>query len=123
MTGELEARLERATLPSAADIWLVQFDPAHVTLVVADGENGGRSIENVNVVRQFTFACDNGLASRNRCRCPTISPIDGSFAVLVQQSGAGPILGAARFQVPAADYPAEESGAMAKSTVALVCLH
>lgn len=97
--GTLVARLERTTLPSAADIWLVQYDPARVTLV-AQGENVGRSIENVNVVRQLTLLAQWTGEPKS---VPLLGdpPIDGSFAVLVQQSDAGPILGAARFQVPA----------------------
>jgi hypothetical protein len=92
--GRLAARLERAVLPAVADIWLVQFDPSRLTLV-AHGENGGRSIENVNVVRGFTL-----LAQWNGdpllLLLPGIAPADGSFAVLVQQGDAGRILGAAR---------------------------
>jgi hypothetical protein len=97
--GGLVARLERADLPREADIWLVQFDPEHVTMV-SHGENRGRSVHNVNVVRELT------LLSRWTGEPKSIplwgGPVsDGNYAVLVQQSDAGPILGAARFQVPA----------------------
>lgn len=96
--GGLVARLEHAALPSPADIWLVRFDPAHVT-VVADGENGGRSIRNVNVVRGFTLV-GHWSGEAMSLPLPEISPADSSYAVLVQESDAGPILGATRLQVP-----------------------
>lgn len=97
--GRLVARLEHANLAQEADIWLIQFDPEHVT-VVSHGENRGRSVRNVNVVRELT------LLSRWSGEAKSIplwgsSPRNGNYAVLVQQGEAGPILGAARFRVPA----------------------
>lgn len=97
--GLLVARLDRADLSQEADIWLVQFDPEHITMV-SHGENRGRSVHNVNVVRELT------LLSRWTGEAKSVplwgsSPSEGNYAVLVQQRDAGPILGAARFQVPA----------------------
>jgi hypothetical protein len=97
--GPPVARLGPTDLPQEADIWLVQFDPEHVTMVL-HGENRGRSVHNVNVVRELT------LLSRWAGEPKSIplwgaSESDRNYAVLVQQSDAGPILGAARFQVPA----------------------
>lgn len=96
--GRLVARLERAELAGAADIWLVQFDPRQMTLV-ARGENGGRSIENINVVRGYTLL-------KQWAGEPALVPLvantsdHGDYAVLVQQPDAGAILGAMRFQIP-----------------------
>jgi hypothetical protein len=96
--GRFVARLERVALPSAADIWLVQYVPERMTLV-AHGENSGRSVENINVVRQLTLL-DQWTGEPKVVPLSGELPIDGPFAVLVQQSNAGPILGAARFQIP-----------------------
>ena len=95
--GGLSARLEHTVLPSPADVWLVRFDPTHVT-AVADGENGGRSIKNVNVVRGFTLV-GHWSGEAASLPLPEISPAD-NYALLVQESNAGPILGATRLQVP-----------------------
>lgn len=95
--GTLMARLEPAVLSSPADIWLVRFDPAHVT-AVADGENEGRSIKNVNVVRGFTLV-GRWSGEAASLPLPELSPTD-SYALLVQESNAGPILGATRLQIP-----------------------
>lgn len=95
--GALMARLEPAVLPSPADVWLVRFDAAHVT-AVADGENEGRSIKNVNVVRSFTRV-GRWSGEAASLPLPELSPTD-SYALLVQESNAGPILGATRLQIP-----------------------
>lgn len=96
--GGLAARLGEAALPVPADVWLVRFDPVHVT-TIGDGENGGRSIRNVNVVRDFTLI-GRWSGDRASLPLPKIPSSDSRYAVLVQESDAGPILGATRLTIP-----------------------
>jgi hypothetical protein len=94
--GAWIARLAPATLAQHVDIWLVQFDRRHSTHV-GRGENGGRHVENHNVVRGFTRVAEwrgepaslpFALGKGERC------------AVLVQQADGGRILGAAQCDEP-----------------------
>jgi hypothetical protein len=97
--GQLAVRLEQMALPSAADVWLVHYLPARTT-AVAHGENSGRSIENINVVRHLTLL-DRWSGEPKTVPLSRELPTDGHFAVLVQQSNSGPIIGAARLPAPA----------------------
>jgi hypothetical protein len=98
--GAMVARLGSATLPAAVDVLLVRFDPQHST-TVARGENGGRQVQNYNVVRAFTLlAMWNGEPTS----LPVLAATQGvgeTWAILLQQTDGGRILGAARFEVPA----------------------
>jgi hypothetical protein len=98
--GAMVAQLGPATLPGAVDVLLVRFDPKHSTSI-ARGENGGRQVQNYNVVRGFTrLAMWNGESTS----LPVLPPCQGvgeSCAILLQQADGGRILGAARFDVPA----------------------
>ena len=89
----------RQTRP--ATIWLVFYDYRHVT-EVRRGENAGASLVNTNVVRTFTRIGSwtgapvkiplslKRLGAEGRDAC----------AVIVQQDGNGPILGAVSFPLP-----------------------
>jgi hypothetical protein len=98
--GAMVARLGSTTLPAAVDVLLVRFDPKHST-TVARGENGGRQVQNYNVVRGFTrLAMWNGEPTS----LPVLAATQGvgeTWAILLQQTDGGRILGAARFEVPA----------------------
>lgn len=96
--GQLAVRLERMVLPSAADIWLVHYVPARTT-AVAHGENSGRVIENINVVCDITLL-EQWTGEQKMVPLSRELPTDGHFAVLVQHKNSGPIIGAARLQVP-----------------------
>jgi hypothetical protein len=78
-----------------ADIWLVRFDPRIIQVPVKRGENAGRTLPHRNVVRELVrLGRWNGQATvlaAPPARDPALSA-----AVLVQQSGGGPILAAAR---------------------------
>ena len=81
-----------------ADIVLVRYDKAHVT-EVERGENRGRTLTDVNVVRQFDVIGQwRGEPITITANMP-VSDIPGGCAVLVQLPGHGPILGAARIMV------------------------
>jgi hypothetical protein len=98
--GAMVARLGSTTLPAAVHVLLVRFDPKHST-TVARGENGGRQVQNYNVVRGFThLAMWNGEPTS----LPVLAATQGvgeTWAILLQQTDGGRILGAARFEVPA----------------------
>lgn len=91
--AQVVARLPAAQLPVAADVWLVRFEPLHVTRVTR-GENHGRQLHNHNVVQDFVRLgswsgepLDLAIGKTNECR---------GCAVIVQQSDTGRILAAAR---------------------------
>jgi hypothetical protein len=101
-TGEdaMVARLGPATLPAAVDVFLVRFDPEHST-TIARGENVGRQAQNYNVVRGFTrLAVWNGEPTSLPVLAATRA-VGETWAILLQQTNGGHILGAARFEVPA----------------------
>ena len=81
-----------------ADIVLVRYDDAHVT-EVARGENRGRTLTDVNVVRQFDVIGQWRGEPLTISASMPVSEIPGGCAVLVQLPGHGPILGAARIMV------------------------
>lgn len=75
-----------------AEIWLVAYEPGHLSTPIGSGENRGKSFTVVNPVRQVTRVGEwTGEATQLRVRAPET----GAFAVLVQQRGAGPMLTAA----------------------------
>jgi hypothetical protein len=78
-----------------ADVWLVRFDPRIVQVPIKRGENAGRTLPHRNVVRELVrIGRWNGQAitfSTPPAKDPALTA-----AILVQQSGGGPILAAAR---------------------------
>jgi hypothetical protein len=78
-----------------ADVWLVRFDPRIVQVPVKRGENAGRTLPHRNVVRELVrLGRWNGQATV--LPAPPAKDPALAAAVLVQQSGGGPILAAAR---------------------------
>ena len=78
-----------------ADVWLVLYDPRTIEVAVRRGENAGLTLPHRNVVR------DLRLLGRWRGEAQSFElperPGDGLVeAVIVQTSGAGPILAAAK---------------------------
>lgn len=71
-------------------VWLVGYDPLHVT-AVRGGENGGRTLTHVNVVRGLARA---GLWQGQALRIAAAAPAGERVAVLLQAADGG-ILGAA----------------------------
>lgn len=81
--------------PEGADVWLVRYQPGVVEVEVRRGENTGRTLPHVNVVRELTLIGHwRGVAER--LALPAASQAGLAAAVLVQTAGAGPILAAAK---------------------------
>lgn len=76
-------------------VWLVAYDEEHTTPIGA-GENNGRSLRNVNVVRAIQPLAEWDGQGRNlvipREKLP---PATQNIAVLVQEANMGPVLAAA----------------------------
>jgi hypothetical protein len=95
--GALDVRVGAAIAgkPAAnATVWLARFDGEQVTRV-ARGENGGRTLRDVNIVRRFERI---GAWSGEQLdlRVPAAADDgEGGCAVLVQEAGAGPNVAAA----------------------------
>ncbi len=76
-----------------ADVWLVRYDPRTIAVAVRAGENGGRTIDHRNVVRQLVKL---GRWTGTAQTLPLPATAAGlKTAVLVQQPG-GAILAAVR---------------------------
>jgi hypothetical protein len=84
-----------ASPPHGADVWLVRYDPRIVQVAIRRGENGGRTLPHRNVVRELVhlgaWRGQPETFSLPASRDPALRD-----AVLVQTSGAGPILAAAK---------------------------
>lgn len=80
-----------------AVIWLIAFDKRHETKIPR-GENGGRTLANVNVVRRIERIGDwNGDAATMWARTPERGePGSDACAIVVQSTKSGRILGAAQ---------------------------
>jgi len=90
--GVLTVRLADFKLEAPADIVLAVYDRRHST-AVGNGENGGRTLENFNVVRHFeTLARWDGAAATWTAPADRFRPEQG-MAVLVQRADHGPMLG------------------------------
>lgn len=77
---------------SAADVWLVRYEPRTINVSVARGENEGVTLPHKNVVRELTH-----LGSwSGRAVSFTISPAQAGLAtaILVQRPSGGTILAA-----------------------------
>ncbi len=83
-----------ATAPAGgADVWLVRYDPRTIAVAVRAGENGGRTIDHRNVVKQVVKL---GHWSGTAATLPLPAlPTGLQTAVRVQQPG-GAILAAVR---------------------------
>jgi hypothetical protein len=95
--GSLRIWLAAQKLDHPADVMLFMYDRRHST-PVARGENEGRRIDNFNVVRRFERV-DVWTGAEKTWTVPAdrFQP-DQGVAVLVQQAGQGPVLGANKLE-------------------------
>ena len=97
---ELIVSVEAATGALASEVILIGYAPTALT-VIARGENAGRSLHEFNIVRSFaTLGLWHGEAAEWRVRLDTLPTDAAKVAVLVQQLGPGPIVGALSAAVP-----------------------
>ena len=84
----------------AGEVILVSYLPTAVT-AIGRGENAGRELREFNVVRSFaTLGTWQGEAAVWRVGRKTLPPDAANVAVLVQQLGPGPIVGAVSAALP-----------------------
>jgi hypothetical protein len=87
------------------DVDLVSYLPQAVT-AIGRGENEGRELHEVNVVRSFeTLGIWQGAPVQWRIERSRLPPDAAAVAVLVQQPGPGPIVGAVSTALPALREP------------------
>jgi hypothetical protein len=90
--GVLTVRLGAFKLDGPAEVVLAIYDRRHST-PVHEGENGGRTLENFNVVRHFeTVSRWDGAAASWTVPADRFKPEQG-MAVLVQRADQGSMLG------------------------------
>ena len=76
-----------------SDVWLVRYDPRTLHVPIGSGENGGRMLDQRNVVRQLVhLGAWQGDAVAFSLPAPSLPGLD--TAVLVQVPNGGDILGA-----------------------------
>jgi len=95
--GSLRIWLAAQKLDHPADVTLFVYDRRHST-PVARGENEGRRIDNFNVVRRFERVSSWTGAEASWTIPAGRFGADQGLAVLVQQDGQGPILGANKLE-------------------------
>jgi len=78
-----------------ADVWLVRYDPRTIDVPVLRGENAGKTLPHKNIVRELT-RLGGWSGEAERFDLPATDDPTLSTAILVQTSGAGPILAAAK---------------------------
>ena len=97
--GVLSVKLAAFRLDGPADVVLAVYDRRHST-AIGRGENGGRTLENFNVVRRFeTLARWDGTAASWTVSPDRFKPEQG-MAVLVQRADLGPMLGCNKLEPP-----------------------
>ena len=79
---------------AGADVWLVRYDAHTIEVPVLRGENAGRTLPHRNIVRELV-RLGGWTGQAERFDLPAAGP-GLSTAILVQTSGAGPILAAAK---------------------------
>ena len=97
---ELVVSVEAATGATEGEVILVSYKPTAVT-AIGRGENAGRELREFNIVRSFTtLGLWHGAAAEWRVALKTLPADAATVAVLVQQPGPGPIVGAVSAALP-----------------------
>ena len=78
-----------------ADVWLVRYDPRVQWVAIRRGENGGKTLPHRDIVREFTRLGGWFGAARD-FPLPAADASGLKTAILVQTTGGGPILAAAK---------------------------
>ena len=78
-----------------AEVWLARYDPSVIEVEVRRGENAGRTLPHVHIVKQLTLL-GRWRGETERIALPAKDDLRLVDAVLVQGAGEGPILAAAR---------------------------
>ncbi len=98
--ADLVISVEAATGALPGDVILVSYVPSAVT-PIGRGENAGRELHEFNIVRSFApLGPWQGAAAEWRVGLKTLPADAAQVAVLVQQRGPGPIVGAASAALP-----------------------
>ncbi len=101
LTGANRLRVRiSGSFEAGAEVKLVRFDASRPT-AIEGGENRGREIVYVNVVRDFRTVAQ--WRGRPLEVTVDLAPGGDGCAVIVQEAGPGPILGAAWIKTPDAD--------------------
>ena len=77
----------------SAKVWLVRFDPRSQNVAIRSGENTGRTLPHKNIVRSLLKLGEWNGASAT-FKPPAAAGGQLETAILVQQSGAGPLIAA-----------------------------
>ena len=98
--GDLSISLPGAHYPGKAAVWLARYDREHKT-EVERGENAGRILHNVNVVRELRrIGTWTGQPLEIRLPAGQLTTADGKgndgCVIIVQDDGFGQVLGVAR---------------------------
>jgi hypothetical protein len=94
--GAADVTIAASAAPAtAADVWLVRYDPRIVQVPVQRGENSGKTLPHRNVVRQLVKIGAWSGAATHLALPASVDPMLKT-AILVQLPHGGPILAAAR---------------------------
>ncbi len=95
--GNLQVSIPAANFGGDATVWFVRFD-TEGTSEVTDGENAGKTLHHVNIVRELkAIGMWDGSAFSVTLPAEAVKPPDDDgygCAIIVQPEGLGPILGA-----------------------------
>ena len=105
--GSLQISLPGGHVAGAATVWLARFDKQHVT-EIERGENRGRTLRNINVVREMReIGVWRGLPLDIELPPSALIASDGAgndgSVVIVQQDGYGQVLGVRRMMFTGGD--------------------
>lgn len=97
---ELVVSVEAQQEAAPGDVILIGYQPTAVT-AIGQGENAGRELHEFNIVRTFaTLGSWQGARAEWRVPLATLPADAAKVAVLVQQRGPGPIVGAVSAALP-----------------------
>ena len=80
---------------TAADVWLVRYDPHVLQVPIRGGENGGRTLPHKDIVRELV-RIGGWSGAAEALGLPAATRPGLVTAVLVQAPGGGPVLAAAK---------------------------